>query len=84
MAWWEGLLICYIIIISITHIVFLCKLTADEFILSKTPADFYEDTNMNWFGCVVCWIGEFILLPGIWAAVLVAMFIEWLFTVGRK
>lgn len=84
MVWWEGLLVCYIITIIITHIAFLFRLMDDEFILSRTPAELYEDTNMNWFGCIVCWIGEFVLMPGIWITVLVAMFFEWLFTVGRK
>lgn len=39
------------------------------------PKDIKDNTEMNWFGCIVCYIGLFILLP-IWY---ICKLVYWLF-----
>ena len=44
------------------------------------PSDIYEESNMNWFGAIICYILTLI----IFAPWVITRFITWLFTVGRK
>lgn len=39
------------------------------------PKDFKNNTNMNWFGCIVCYIFLFILFPILY----IGKLIYWLF-----
>ena len=41
------------------------------------PSDFKCYTNMNWFGCIICYIGLFILFP----IENICKFVYWLFHV---
>lgn len=42
-------------------------------ILSYTPKDLRLITKMNWFGCIVSWIGLVLLNPIYWIATLVCL-----------
>ena len=61
-------------------------------ILSYTPKDLHSTTKMNWFGCIICWIGLFLLNPLNWLVMELPLFIikyigkffYFIFHVGRK
>jgi len=44
-------------------------------VLVPMPSDFKDNTEMNWFGCVICYLVLFILFP-IWN---ICKLIYWLF-----
>ena len=50
--------------------------------------DLYHETKMNWFGCLLVWIGIVIINPFWWLGYkplfYIGIFFKWLFTVGRK
>lgn len=86
MAWWEILLISYgsfVAFVSFIECVYI-SWEEEDWPLLYTPKDFYEDCGMNWFGSIMCWLGEFILNPVAWICLLFATIISWLFYVGRK
>lgn len=49
-----------------------------------TPSEIYENTNLNWFGCIFVWFLEFIINPIVWIGIAIVKTIVWLFTAGRK
>ena len=61
-------------------------------ILSYTPKDLHSTTKMNWFGCIICWIGLFLLNPLNWLLMELPIFIikcigkffYFIFHVGRR
>ena len=61
-------------------------------ILSYTPKDLHSTTKMNWFGCIISWIGLFLLNPLNWLLMELPLFIikyigkffYLIFHVGRK
>ena len=61
-------------------------------ILSYTPKDLHSTTKMNWFGCIICWIGLFLLNPLNWLLMELPIFIiksigkffYFIFHTGRK
>ena len=60
-------------------------------IFVMTPADFYNNTPMNWFGSIFCYMLILVISP-FWTVIkillgLVAILylgVKWLFTVGKK
>ena len=61
-------------------------------ILSYTPKDLHHVTKMNWFGCIICWLGLFLLNPLNWLLMELPLFIikyigkffYFIFHVGRN
>ena len=84
MTCWETLLTLYSGIVLITTVTIICLWGCDKFILLDTPKELHDKTSMNWLGCIFVWLFEFLLNPIIWIVALVAEFLYWLFTVGRK
>ena len=50
---------------------------------SYRPKDFYERTEMNWFGCILVWLMTIILNPIYVAGMYLSKPIYWLCHVGR-
>ena len=69
-----------VVIVSIVSLL----LIGDRKICLLTPSEIYENTNLNWFGCVFVWFLEFIINPIMWICITVVKIVKWLFTVGRK
>ena len=78
-----AMLVLYVIAVIIVSIVSLLLL-GDVKICLLTPSEIYENTNLNWFGCVFIWFLEFLINPFVWIGILVVRTAIWLFTVGRK
>ena len=78
-----SILILYVMAVAIVSIVSLL-LIGDRKICLLTPSEIYENTNLNWFGCVFVWFLEFIINPIMWICITIAKTFIWLFTVGRK
>lgn len=73
----------YVMAVIIVSIVSLL-LVGDRKICLLTPSEIYENTNLNWFGCIFVWFLEFIINPIMWICIFIVEIIKWLFTVGRK
>jgi hypothetical protein len=84
MAWWEILLAIYIILTTILHMLFFFSVGGESLFLCKTPKEIYLSTKMNWFGSIMAWVFEVILLPGVWFTIMIAIAIYWITHVGRK
>ena len=69
-----------VVIVSILSLLFL----GDMKICLLTPNEIYENTNLNWFGCIFVWFLEFIINPIMWVCITIGKIVKWLFTVGRK
>ena len=56
--------------------IFIYALFADEwYAFIPMPGDFRDNTEMNWFGCIVCYIFSFLFFP----IPNICKFIYWLF-----
>lgn len=78
-----AMLVLYVIAVVIVSIVSILLL-GDVKICLLTPSEIYENTNLNWFGCVFVWFLEFLINPFVWIGITIAKIVKWLFTVGRK
>ena len=78
-----AILVLYAMAIAIVSIVSLL-LIGDMKICLLTPSEIYENTNLNWFGCIFVWFLEFLINPIMWICITIGKIIIWLFTVGRK
>ena len=78
-----AILVLYVMAIVIVGIISLL-LIDDMKICLLTPNEIYENTNLNWFGCISVWFLEFLINPIMWICITILKFIIWLFTVGRK
>lgn len=78
-----AILILYVMTVVIVGMVSLF-LIGDRKICLLTPSEIYENTSLNWFGCIFIWFLEFIINPFMWVGILIVKSIIWLFTVGRK
>lgn len=81
--WLIAILILYVMAVGIVSIVSLLFI-GDQKICLLTPSEIYENTNLNWFGCVFVWFLEFIINPIMWICIAIVKIVKWLFTVGRK
>lgn len=73
-----SLIFCIELLINITFIVIILQGTGFKYawnVYIPMPKDIKNNTNMNWLGCIVCYILLFILLP-IWY---IGKVIYWLF-----
>lgn len=77
------ILILYVMAVVIVSTISLLFL-GDMKVCLLTPSEIYENTNLNWFGCIFIWFLEFIINPIMWICIAIINFIKWLFTVGRK
>lgn len=84
----EGLMITALVVYS-----GMAAFTLVASVFSDTPlafsiVDLYHKTKMNWFGCLLVWIGIIIINPFWWLVYkpvfYIGKFFKWLFTVGRK
>ena len=75
------ILIFYGLLFSISfHAIVAAVLKNNDCDIFYTPKTIYEESNMNWFGCIIVYI---IMFPfGFVFAI--GGFLRWLFTVGRK
>ena len=78
-----AILILYVIAVAIVSIISLLFL-GDMKICLLTPSEIYENTNLNWFGCIFVWFLEFLINPIMWICITIVKIVKWLFTVGRK
>jgi hypothetical protein len=68
-----------VVTVTATSLLFL----GDMKVCLLTPSEIYENTNLNWFGCVFVWFLEFIINPVMWICITIVKIIKWLFAVGR-
>lgn len=78
------ILTLYVIAVFIVSIVSLLLIIEGRKICLLTPSEIYENTNLNWFGCVFVWFLEFVINPFMWIGITMVKTIVWLFTVGRE
>lgn len=77
------ILISYVLAVVIVSVVSLLLL-GDKKVCLLTPREIYENTNLNWFGCIFVWFLEFIINPIMWICITVVQVVSWIFTVGRR
>lgn len=79
-----AIIVLYIpLIMGIASVSALALASGTKF-LFDTPRDLYDNTSMNWFGCIFVWILELLLNPFVWMFYILFTVFKWLFTVGRK
>ena len=75
----NDLLLVYVIYLIIIFILTVTNLNYVD-VFPVLPKDFYEDTELNWFGCIL--LSAIVLVIDPW--IFVGKFIYWIFHVGRK
>ncbi len=64
-----------IVVINLFGLAVYCRMYDAWNVFIPMPKDIKDNTEMNWFGCIVCYILLFILFP-VWN---IGQFIYWLF-----
>ena len=65
MEWWYMLLVLSFseLVLHILGIGMYASLNDKWYVFVIMPSDLKYHTDMNWFGCIICYIGLFILFP---------------------
>ena len=84
----QGLMLIVLVLYSLTTAINVVLSSYSDSFLTFSITDLYYEIKMNWFGCLLAWIGIVIINP-IWWLVYkplfyIGLFFKWLFTVGRK
>lgn len=80
MEWYHilGIVFCASVIDNLFGLLIYVDLYEKWYTVIPLPSDFKDETDMNWFGCIICYLLLFILFP----ILNICKFIYWLFHIN--